>query len=251
MPESHGWIVPDWPAPPGVRALVTTRAGGVSRDAWSTCNLADHVGDASEAVAANRARLASTVDAAGPILWLGQVHGTTVVGPESWAPGIQADASWSDRPGPVCAVLTADCLPVLFCTRDGRRVAAAHAGWRGLAAGVLEATAAALGGAPGSLLAWLGPAIGAQAYEVDATVRDAFVADDPAAATAFATTRPGHWQADLYALARLRLVRAGVVSVHGGGLCTASDPTRFFSYRRDRVTGRMASLVWLREAPGH
>jgi YfiH family protein len=178
------------------------------------------------------------------VLWLEQVHGTAVVAAADWRPGSVADAAWSERSGAVCAVLTADCLPVLFCAQDGSRVAAAHAGWRGLAAGVLEATVASLGGPPGSLLAWLGPAIGARAYEVDAAVRDTFVVADPGAATAFVATRPGHWHADLYALARRRLKGVGVHAVHGGGLCTASDPERFYSYRRDGVTGRMASLVW-------
>ena len=250
MAETERWIVPDWPAPRGVRALVTTRAGGVSDGPYAGCNLGDHVGDDPAAVAANRAQLTAALDGAGPVLWLDQVHGTGVVGADDWAPGAVADASWSGRPGPACAVLTADCLPVLFCARDGSRVAAAHAGWRGLAAGVLEATVAALDADPGALLAWLGPAIGPAAYEVDATVREAFVAGDAATATAFVATRPGHWLADLYALARRRLALAGVDAVYGGGLCTASDPARFYSYRRDGVTGRMASLVWLSAAGG-
>ena len=244
MGAASDWIVPDWPAPPGVSALVTTRVGGASRGPYAEGNLAAHVVDDPVAVAANRARLDRQLAGAGPVLWLEQVHGTVVVAADDWTPGTVADAAWSDRPGPVCAVLTADCLPVLFCAHNGSRVAAAHAGWRGLAAGVLEATVAALGVPPGSLLAWLGPAIGAHAYEIDTAVRDAFVGADPGAATAFVATRPGHWRADLYALARRRLARVGVDAVYGGGLCTASDSARFYSYRRDGVTGRMASLVW-------
>ncbi len=250
MADPQEWLVPDWPAPPGVRALVSTRVGGASRGPYADCNLAAHVGDDPAAVAGNRARLDRRLDGAGPVLWLEQVHGTAVVGADDWAPGVAADAAWCDRAGPVCAVLTADCLPVLFCARDGSRVAAAHAGWRGLAGGVLETTVAALGGAPAGLLAWLGPAIGASAYEVDATVRDAFVTDDPEAAGAFVPTRPGHWRADLYVLARRRLARVGVTAIHGGGLCSFSDAARFYSYRRERVTGRMASLVWLEATAG-
>jgi YfiH family protein len=244
-PNSAGWIVPDWPAPAGVRALVTTRVGGHSAPPFDSCNLGDHVGDDPDVVAANRARLEAALGGAGPVLWLRQVHGAGVVDAARWRPGHEADAVRCDRPGPVCAVLTADCLPVLLCDRDGSVVAAAHAGWRGLAAGVLEAAVAALGTAPERVLAWLGPAIGPVAYEVDATVRDAFVGPDPGAADAFTSTRPGHWRADLYGLARRRLARAGVGAVYGGGLCTASDTGRFYSYRRDGVTGRMASLVWL------
>ena len=248
--DAASWLLPDWPAPAAVRALVTTRAGGVSRPPYDSCNLGDHVGDAEAAVLANRARLDHALGGAGPVLWLTQVHGHDVVDAGGWRPGVHADAAWCDRPGPVCAVLTADCLPVLLCDREGTRVAAAHAGWRGLAAGVLEATVAALGVAPDRLLAWLGPAIGPAAYEVDGAVRDAFVGADPGAAPAFAATRPGHWRADLYALARRRLAGAGVDAIHGGGLCTASDAARFYSYRRDRVTGRMASLVWI-AGPDH
>jgi len=246
--EPAEWVVPDWPAPARVRALVTTRAYGASIGPHAGCNLGDHVGDNPAAVAANRDLLATALDGAGPVLWLRQVHGTRVTNAASWHPGIEADAASCDRQGPVCTVLTADCLPVLFCDREGTVVAAAHAGWRGLAAGVLEATVAALGVPPGNVLAWLGPAIGPAAYEVDAPVRDAFVGVDTACARAFTPTRAGHWQADLYALARHRLMRLGVTAVHGGGLCTASAADRFYSYRRDGITGRMASLVWLADA---
>ncbi|MEO1766206.1 peptidoglycan editing factor PgeF [Thiobacter aerophilum] len=235
-------ILPDWPTPPHVRALVTTRAGGVSVGPYASLNLAAHVGDDPAAVAENRARLRRLLPA--EPLWLEQVHGTAVWRMEAGAPG-RADASVSRTAGQVCAVLTADCLPVLFADRAGTVVAAAHAGWRGLCAGVLERTVAAMQTDPGQIMSWLGPAIGPEAFQVGEEVRLAFLAVDAAAAEAFRADGPGRWRADLYALARMRLARAGVQAVFGGGLCTFSDPTRFFSYRRDGATGRMASLIWL------
>jgi len=240
-----GWLQPDWPVPATVRSLVTTRNGGASRGPFASFNIADHVGDEPSAVVTNRARLARRLDGAGRLLWLRQVHGCAVVHGDDWRPGVAADAAWIDRPGTVCVVQTADCLPVLFSDRDGHRVAAAHAGWRGLLGGVLEATVAAFGVGPERLLAWLGPAIGAFAYEVGDEVRSAFVADDPAGNAAFSAGRPGHWHADLYRLARQRLARCGVTAVYGGGCCTYDEPERFFSYRRDGITGRMATLVWI------
>ncbi len=237
------WIVPDWPAPARVRALATTRAGGVSAPPYDGFNLATHVGDEPAAVIENRRRLRSALPA--EPLWLTQVHGTRVVSAEASGSGSEADACVARSPGRVCAVQSADCLPVLFADLAGTAVAAAHAGWRGLAAGVLERTAAAMAVAPKELIAWLGPAIGPAAFEVGAEVREIFCADDPAAAGAFAANERGRWQCDLAALARLRLARAGVTRVFGGGWCTYSDPLRFYSYRRDGVTGRMASLIWL------
>jgi YfiH family protein len=239
---------PDWPAPPHVRAWVTTRGGGVSRAPFTALNLGDHVGDAPAAVAENRGRLAAALALPAVPSWLNQVHGRTAVAAESAVPGCEADAAYSHGAGGVCAVLTADCLPVLFCDRGGTVVAAAHAGWRGLAGGVLEATVAALGVAPADLLAWLGPAIGPDHFEVGDEVRAAFVAADAGAGAAFVPQGPGHWLADLYALARRRLAAAGVGQVFGGGLCTVCDPERFYSYRRDGRTGRMASLIWLEGA---
>ncbi len=244
-------VTPDWPAPAGVRAASTTRQGGVSRAPWDSLNLALHVGDDPGAVAQNRARLAAALDLPAAPRWLEQVHGTTVCG--EGAPDGPADAAVSRRAGEICAVLTADCLPVLFCHRGGRCVAAAHAGWRGLAAGVLENTVAAMACPPGEILAWLGPAIGPAAFVVGGEVREAFLAapgaDGGAVAAAFRPAEPddggARWFADLYALARERLARAGVGAVHGGGACTWHDRTRFFSYRRDGRTGRMASLIWL------
>ncbi|MDE3011327.1 MAG: peptidoglycan editing factor PgeF, partial [Pseudomonadota bacterium] len=206
-------ILPDWPAPPNVRALVTTRAGGVSAPPCDSFNLGERSGDDPAAVAANRAHLRQLLP--GEPVWLHQVHGTRVVRLPT-DPDQQADAAWSTQPGSPCLVLTADCLPVLFCDRQGTRVAAAHAGWRGLADGVLEATVQALGVTPGELLAWLGPAIGQDAFEVGPEVRAAFLARDPAAAEAFRAGREDRWHADLYLLARQRLAAAGVDRVSGG-----------------------------------
>jgi YfiH family protein len=238
-------IVPHWPAPPTVRALITTRNGGVSSGPYASMNPADHVGDAPEAVAENRRLLRALVPR--EPLWLKQVHGTAVADADGLtARAPEADAAISRSPRRVCAVLTADCLPVLLCDDAGSVVGAAHAGWRGLRAGVIEATVARMAVPAQGLLAYLGPAIGPRAFEVGAEVRAAFTAGDAAAAAAFApAAAPDKWLADLYLLARLRLARLGVHRVFGGGDCTYSDSTRFFSYRRDGATGRMASLIWL------
>lgn len=236
-------IRPDWAAAPRVRACSTTRLGGVSSGPWRGLNLAAHVGDDAAAVAENRSRLVARLGLPHAPEWLDQVHGVQVRMPQTTS--ACADACFEDRPGRVCAVLTADCLPVLLCNVAGDRVAAAHAGWRGLLSGVLERTVDAFEQPGAQLIAWLGPAIGPAAFEVGDEVRADFVAEDPASAGCFVEHRPGHWLADLYGLARLRLARHGVLQVSGGGLCTFSDPARFFSYRRDGVTGRMASLIWL------
>lgn len=243
------FIEPDWPAPEAVRALTTTRAGGVSLPPYDSLNLGDHVGDDPAAVAENRRRLRAFLPA--EPRWLVQVHGTAVAHADALQHPAEADAAVAFTPGTVCAVLTADCLPVLLCDRQGTRVAAAHAGWRGLAAGVLEASVTAMHCEPSDILAWLGPAIGPQAFEVGEDVREAFVRDLPAAAVAFVPGQPGKWLADIYRLARLRLARAGVNGIHGGGFCTYSDGARFYSYRRDKATGRMASLIWLGDTPHH
>lgn len=227
-----------------MRAIQTLRGGGCSPPPWDSGNLGDHVGDAPECVAANRARLRALLP--DEPRWLCQVHGTTVVDaalPKADAP--KADAAFARQPGSVCAVMTADCLPVLFCDRAGSVVAAAHAGWRGLAAGVLEATVAAMGAPPDELLAWFGPAIGPGNFEVGVEVRAAFVERDPAAAGAFRALGDGKWLADIYRLARQRLAGVGVSAVFGGDRCTVGEAGRFFSYRRDGVTGRMATLIWL------
>ncbi len=243
------WLRPDWPAPASVFALCTTRAGGVSQGPYAALNLASHVGDDEAAVGENRARLAAALPPGARVGWLQQVHGTSVVQASDALSPPEADASVSREAGATCAVLTADCLPVLFASSRGDEVAAAHAGWRGLLEGVLEATLAAMHTSPGDLLAWLGPAIGPGAYEVGPEVRAAFLARAGGAGHATAACfrdaadAPGHSFADLYGLARIRLAAAGITRIYGGEHCTFSEPGRFFSYRRDGVTGRMASLI--------
>lgn len=236
------WILPDWPAHMGVRACITTRQGGTSQAPFDSFNLGDHVGDAPEAVAANRQRLEQALGC--KPAWMTQVHSSTVVeaSPQDCP---TADSSWTGARGVGCAVLTADCLPVLFCDLAGTRVAAAHAGWRGLAAGILEATVAAMETPGPQLMAWLGPAIGPAAFEVGSEVREAFVSRHAAAVGAFSPSRnAGRYMADIYQLARIRLAACGVSAVFGGGFCTLGDP-RFYSYRRAARTGRFASLIWL------
>lgn len=237
-----GWLTPDWPAPARVRACVTTRADGVSLPPYDSFNLGDHVDDDPAAVASNRLKLTTTLGC--QPAWLSQVHGTRVVEADP-ARVETADASWSQTPGIASLVMTADCLPALFCNRDGTRVAAAHAGWRGLANGVLEATLDALATPADQILVWLGPAIGPDAFEVGPEVRDAFIAQHAEADAAFRpSANAGRYLADIYALARIRLAARGITAVYGGGFCTVSDP-RFYSYRRASRTGRFASLVWL------
>jgi len=249
-------LVPDWRAPSAVRALVTTRTGGVSEGAFGLqggapggLNLGLHVGDDPGAVAENRARLERFLP--GPVRWLAQIHGTGVHDADAPWDGVPpvADAAITLRPGVVLAVMTADCLPILLADEAGRGVAVAHAGWRGLAAGVAEATVDALLarlGQSATLTAWLGPAIGPRAFEVGDEVRQAFCDADPESSSSFVPgLAPGKWWADLYALARRRLAARGVVRVDGGTACTVSEPQRFYSHRRDRRSGRMASLIWL------
>lgn len=270
------WITPDWPAPANVRALMTTRSGGVSQAPFDSFNPASHVGDDPDAVAENRRILRASLPSEPP--WLNQVHGTRVfeiaLPPSPMGDGHdsmgdagaggaksalfnlgrvvpEADASMTREPGQVCAVLTADCLPVLFCDAAGTVVAAAHAGWRGLAAGVLEETVKSMNVEPGRILVWLGAAIGPDSFEVGPEVREAFVAQHAMAGIAFRPALPGtldetprKWLADIYMLARIRLAAIGVERVYGGGECTFRDSRRFFSYRRDGATGRMAGLIW-------
>jgi len=243
MTAAAAWIVPDWPAPPNVRALVTTRSGGASEGRYASFNLGEGLGDEPSAVERNRARLRGFLPA--DPLWLHQVHGTEVVDAETARPLSHADGAVARARAAVCAVLTADCLPVLLASRAGDAVGIAHAGWRGLAGGVIEATVARMAVAPGAIVAWLGPGIGRRAYEVGSDVRDAFVASDPSAVAAFSPAGAGKYLADLCALAKRRLAAVGVKAVHGGGFCTYEDSARFFSHRRDRTTGRFASLVWL------
>ena len=250
------WIAPDWPAPARVRAFVTTRAGGVSRAPYDSFNLGARCGDDAAAVLANRATLRNYLPAE-PV-WLRQVHGAQTIDAETLAIGAgtprqpahepAADASFTRSPGIVCAVLAADCMPVLLSDRSGAVVAAVHAGWRGMSGGVIEAAVAAMGVPPGDVVAWLGPAIGPDQFEVGADVRQAFTATNEAAAAAFKPypERPEKWLCDLYLLARLRLAALGVEGVYGGGGCTVSD-ARFYSFRRDKTTGRMGAFIWLSE----
>jgi polyphenol oxidase len=237
----------DWQVAEPVCAFSTTRLGGVSRGPWASFNLGQACGDDVEAVAENHRRLADHLPASPR--WLKQVHGTSLIHLDDWEPGIEADAAWTDRPDQVAAILTADCLPVLLAHRSDPLVAAVHAGWRGLAAGILEQTVAALPAAPDELVAWIGPSISQPAYEVGEPVRDAFKARDASLVDCFEPTRRGHSLADLKAIAGRLLGQAGLVDIRNAGLCTASDPQRFFSHRRDHGrTGRQASLIWIRRA---
>jgi polyphenol oxidase len=268
---SAAFLPAAWPAPKSVHAFTTLRHGlGVSQAPFDSFNLGMRAGDDQDAVLSNRELLIEHAGLPAAPNWLRQVHGMEVwrfegenaeyaagtggvhadtAGRDANAGGDmpQADASVTSTLGTVLAILTADCMPVLFCAKDGSEVAAAHAGWRGLAAGVLESTVAAMRTPPGQLIAWLGPAAGPQRYEIGIEVYDAFVAKDWRAGAAFTGTRPDHWNVDLYALARLRLEGAGMVGndIHGGDLCTISDPQRFYSHRRDQRSGRMASLIWI------
>jgi YfiH family protein len=249
-----GLLTPEWPAPANVRAVTTLRTGGVSGGPYASFNLATHVGDDAGAVAENRKRLRAALRFPGEPAWLNQVHGTVVVDAASVANSLDAasvttppdaDASVAIESRAVCVIQTADCLPVLFCDRNGTRVGAAHAGWRGLVGGVLTNTVHALNVSPTNVIAWLGPAIEVEAFEVGEDVRSAFLSREPSDAVAFTPNARGRWQADLYALARRELARAGVTQVSGGGERCYADHERFFSYRRDGQTGRMATLIFL------
>jgi YfiH family protein len=239
------FLYPDWPAPENVRAVNTTRRGGVSAAAYHSFNLAGHVGDDPTGVAENRARLRAALHLPADPLWMRQVHGTDVVDAAVVSGGIEADGAYTNRKNIVCAVLTADCLPIFICNRQGTEVGLLHAGWRGLAGGIIEAGLRAFRSSADDLLVWFGPAIGAHAYEVGDDVRNAFVTSEPQTANAFAAGNPGKWYLDLYGLARMRLAAHGVRATYGGRSCTAKQPDLFFSHRRDGVTGRMASLIWL------
>lgn len=242
------WLLPDWPAPANVRAACSTRAGGVSQGPYESLNLGDHVGDDPLLVARNRAIFERAI-AARPV-YMKQVHGTAGVAllDGNTEDGAEADGCVTDVRGVACTIMVADCLPVLFTTEDGSRVGASHAGWRGLAGGILDATVAKL--APAStLIAWLGPCIGPEAFEVGLDVKQAFEARDPSATRHFRPYREGKWLADLPALARTRLRAMGITRIHGNDgsrdWCTVANPSRFFSHRRDRVSGRFAAAVWL------
>jgi polyphenol oxidase len=255
---SLSWLEAEWPAPAGVRALSTFRSGGVSEAPYASLNLGDHVGDSAADVAENRRRLMVAAGLPAELVWLKQVHGTTVAdldtalaGPMGRAdhgasgPGGPADAAFTRRRGRVCAILTADCLPIVLAADSGDLVAAAHAGWRGLAGGVIEATVKALEVPPERLLAWLGPAIGPEHFEVGAEVREALMKADSGAESAFVPNARGRFMADLSVLARRRLAALRVGRIYGGGHCTYADRDRYFSHRRDGMTGRQATLIWL------
>ncbi|MGM3172963.1 purine nucleoside phosphorylase YfiH [Dickeya lacustris] len=238
-------LIPDWPAPCTVRACSTRRLGGVSHAPYDSFNLGAHVGDDVDCVQENRQRLVSLAELPAMPYWLNQVHGTQVIALDGAIPeSLTGDAVYTRTKNQVCAVMTADCLPVLFCSSDGQEIAAAHAGWRGLHAGVLEQTLCHFRANPADIMAWMGPAIGPQHFEVGAEVREAFLDVDAAADCAF-VAHNGKFLADIYQLARLRLQAAGVSRVFGGTACTVSHREHFFSYRRDRTTGRMATLIWL------
>ncbi len=244
--ENISLIRPDWPAPPSVAACVTTRRGGYSATPYDSLNLGDHVGDDPESVQRNRKHLSKILGLPNEPKWLNQVHGATVLNAARIQPGAKADACYSRKPGVVCAIMTADCLPVFFSDDEGREVAVAHAGWRGLAAGVLEATVDAMQAPPAQIIAWLGPAIGPERFEVGDEVLAAFQKADLAAIQAFKPSPNGRWLANIYTLARQRLEQAGVKTISGGTACTFLDEEKFYSYRRDgQASGRMASLIWI------
>ncbi|WP_297814023.1 peptidoglycan editing factor PgeF [uncultured Methylophaga sp.] len=245
MTDALPLLRPDWPAPSNIHAFSTYRQGGISLPPYDSLNLGDHVGDDAQAVADNRQRLLTQAHLPAEPLWLQQVHGNDVIDARHWTTAISADASYSNQPDQVCTVLTADCLPVLFTDRSGRQVAAAHAGWRGLLAGVLEKPLACFSGRREDILVWLGPAIGPQQFEVGREVFEAFCERDNAASRAFQQRDADHFLADIYLLARQRLAQAGVTAVFGGEHCTVSEADKFYSYRRDGDTGRMASLIWI------
>ena len=238
-------IQPDWPAHSRIRSVSTTRNGGVSKAPYDGLNLGDHVGDLEQAVHSNRRLVAEACNLPRGPAWLEQVHGTDIADAATVTESCQADGAFTDKPGTVCVIMTADCLPVLLCNRSGTKVAAVHAGWRGLLNGVIEQAVDRFNEPVDELLVWLGPAIGSRAFEVGDEVRTEFVQSDEEAITAFENNRPGHWLADIYQLARVRLQKRGIRSIYGGGECTYTDAGRFFSYRRDGVTGRMATLIWI------
>lgn len=244
--EPESLIVPEWRVSDRVGAACSTRRGGVSRAPFDSLNLGGHTGDDPAAVAENRRLFQAAAGMPDAPRWLNQVHGREVVHVTGPAEPVEADAAWTDRPGRVCAVLVADCLPVLLAAADGACVGVAHAGWRGLSRGVLESLIDAMPARVETLQAWLGPAIGREAFEVGGEVRDAFLSADPGCGQAFRPSPAGRWLADLYALAARRLTRAGIGDVRGGGFCTFTDAERFYSYRRDGRTGRMAAAIWLK-----
>jgi polyphenol oxidase len=255
MSEIKHWLVPDWPVPANIHAAATLRTGGVSQGSYYCLNPANHVSDDDGRVKQNRRIIKEMLDLPDEPVWLEQIHSNRVVKAVKTASLQQADASYTDEPGVVCAVLTADCLPLLACSRDGTQVAAIHAGWRGLLAGVISNTVAAMqtprsllpgiSGAGQDLMVWLGPAIGPDCFEVGTEVREAFIQKSAAFNNAFKKQGNGKWLADIYQLARVELSTLGIANVYGGTHCTVTEHESFYSYRRDTQTGRMATLIWM------
>ena len=238
-------IIPNWPAPNNIKAISTTRRGGYSQPPYNHLNLGSHVGDFPHLVSQNRESICQAADLPEPPRWLQQVHGTTIISSQNWQKNIKADAVLSQHLDHVSAVMTADCLPILLCNQQGDTVAAIHVGWRGLAAGIIEKTLHHFSCDNSEVMAWLGPAIGPTQFEVGSDVYDIFVNNDPHAAHAFKKTDRQHYLADIYHLARQRLQKSELHNIFGGDFCTASEKDRFFSYRRDGSTGRMASMIWI------
>lgn len=245
MSRISPFIIPDWPAPDNICAVSSTRSGGVSQAPFDSFNLGDHVGDDAALVTQNRALLRQLAQAEAEPLWLNQMHGSHVINSQDWQSNSEADAIVSRDKNHVCTIMTADCLPILLCNQQGDTVAAIHAGWRSLAAGIIEKTIAKFTGKPHDIIAWLGPAIGADKFEVGVDVYNAFCQHSSQATQAFKATDGSHYLADIYQLARQQLVAQGVTAIYGGDFCTFSDGQRFFSYRRDGQTGRMATLIWM------
>jgi YfiH family protein len=238
---------PDWPAPANIKSITTTRHGGVSISPYDQLNLGLHVGDHKHHVEQNRQQIVQLAQLPEHPRWLNQVHGTQVTQSKQWSAGTKADAISSQEKNHVCAIMTADCLPILLCNQQGDTVAAIHAGWRGLAAGIIEKTLHSFACDHSAIIAWLGPAIGPNAFEVGSEVVELFVKQDPQAFNAFKQTDSQHFLANIYLLAQQRLNLCGVTKIYGGECCTVSNPNRFFSYRRDGVTGRMASMIWIED----
>ncbi|HDZ16515.1 MAG TPA: peptidoglycan editing factor PgeF [Methylophaga aminisulfidivorans] len=245
MPEPISCIQANWPLAGSVSAITSTRKGGLSHSPYDSLNIAFHVDDETELVQQNRQRLITHLSLPTPPLWLNQTHSTIVIDAKDWQDGIEADAIYTNQVDQVCAVMTADCLPVLLCNRSCTEVAAIHAGWRGLADGIIEKTVRCFTDPPEEIFAWLGPAIGPEKFEVGLDVFDHFYAHDHQASSAFTSTDDKHFLADIYALAKQRLITVGIQQISGGQYCTVSDRERFFSFRRDGETGRMVSLIWI------
>jgi YfiH family protein len=239
------FIFPHWPAPSNIKAISTTRYGGISLSPYEHLNLGDHVGDEPHVVEQNRQHLVQSAKLPEQPRWLEQVHGTTVVNSQHWHKNTQADAIFSQHTGHVCTVMTADCLPILVCNQQGDTIAAIHAGWRGLAAGIIEKTLQKFSCDTSEIMVWLGPAIGPTQFEIGPEVYELFIANDPNDKEAFKIKDPQHYLADIYLLARQRLEQYNVHHIYGGDFCTVSEKERFFSYRRDGITGRMASIIWI------